>query len=77
MDENTTSTDKTIIKINEARVESFLEQKVKQSVEDTLNALLDAEADQLAELSATNAVLIELTQEQVTRKESFIPRLEK
>ena len=47
MDENTTSTDKTIIKINEARVESFLEQKVKQSVEDTLNALLDAEADQL------------------------------
>ena len=47
MDENTTSTDKTIIKINEARVESFLEQKVKQSVEDTLNVLLDAEADQL------------------------------
>ena len=47
MDENTTSTDKTIIKINEARVESYLEQKVKQSVEETLNALLDAEADQL------------------------------
>jgi len=36
-----------IIQINEAEVEDLLGRKVRESVEDTLNGLLDAEADEL------------------------------
>ena len=36
-----------IIQINEAEVEDMLGRKVRESVEETLNGLLDAEADEL------------------------------
>lgn len=36
-----------IIRIDEAEVESLLGRKVRESVEETLNGLLDAEADAL------------------------------
>lgn len=36
-----------IINIDEAQVESLLDRKIKESVEDTINGLLDAEADML------------------------------
>ncbi len=36
-----------IINIDEAQVESLLDRKIKESVEETINGLLDAEADML------------------------------
>ena len=36
-----------VIKINEGRIQSHLDQMVRSTVEQTLNELLDAEADQL------------------------------
>ena len=36
-----------VIKIDQAQIKSQLGQMVRQSVEDTLNGLLDAEADRL------------------------------
>ena len=36
-----------IIRIDESQVENLVNRKVKESVEETLNGLLDAEADQL------------------------------
>ena len=36
-----------IINIDEAEVESLLDRKIKESVEETINGLLDAEADML------------------------------
>lgn len=51
MDIDTTQTDKTqlgnVIKIDDARIQDHLGKIVRGSVEETLNALLDAEADQL------------------------------
>ena len=38
---------KKVIRIDEGRIQEHLEEKVRQSVEETLNALLDAEADAL------------------------------
>ena len=35
------------IKINEARIQDHLDEMVRSTVEETLNAMLDAEADQL------------------------------
>lgn len=36
-----------VIKINEAQIQNHLSQMVRNTVEETLNAMLDAEADQL------------------------------
>ena len=36
-----------VIKINEAQIQEHLGQMVRSTVEETLNAMLDAEADQL------------------------------
>ncbi len=36
-----------VIKINEAQIQDHLGEMVRSTVEETLNALLDAEADQL------------------------------
>jgi len=36
-----------VIKINEAQIQEHLGQMARSTVEDTLNAMLDAEADQL------------------------------
>ena len=38
---------KKVIRIDEGRIQEHLDEKVRQSVEETLNALLDAEADEL------------------------------
>ncbi len=39
--------DKKIVHISEERIKDYLDGQVRQSVEDTLNALLDAEADEI------------------------------
>ena len=64
-----------IIKIDEGKIKDHLGNLVKKSVEDTLNAMLDAEADQLC-----NAHRYERTESRkYTRpdimKEVFIPQL--
>lgn len=41
----------TIVQLNEAAIKNELGEMVRQSVEDTLNALLDAEADRLTHAS--------------------------
>lgn len=40
---------KKVIQIDEGRIQAHLDEKVRQSVEETLNALLDAEADELCQ----------------------------
>jgi putative transposase len=45
----TTTEVKQILKVDEAAVQSHLDEVVRRSVEDTLNGLLDAEADHLCQ----------------------------
>src|SRR5438105_3577198 len=47
MPDNTPSPLKNVIKINDERIKSHLDRVVRGTVEETLNALLDAEADRL------------------------------
>ena len=42
---------KKVIQIDEGRIQAHLDEKVRQSVEETLNALLDAEAHELCHSS--------------------------
>ena len=44
-----------VIQIDEARIRDHLGEMVRGTVEETLNAMLDAEADQLCELDVTSA----------------------
>ena len=46
------------IQINHQSVQRHVDQVVRQSVEDTLNQLLDAEADALCQENVTNARII-------------------
>jgi hypothetical protein len=45
-----------VIQIDEARIRDHLGEMVRGTVEEPLNAMLDAEADQLCGLGVTNAV---------------------
>ena len=48
--------DVSVVKIDEAQLRGHVDEVVRSSVEETLNAMLDAEADQLArERNATKA----------------------
>ena len=62
-----------IIQIDKAEVHNLLDQKVRKSVEETLNGLLDAEADELcgAQRYERSPVLNGCTQQSMT---PFIPR---
>ena len=61
-----------VIEIDEARIKDYLGELVRGSVEDTLNALLDAEADQLC-----NAVRYERTEaRRDTRASSYERKLQ-
>lgn len=40
-----------LLKINEDKVKSYLDKVVKGSIDETLNSLLDAEADELCQAS--------------------------
>jgi hypothetical protein len=44
-----------VIRIDDGRIKSHLDRVVRGSVEETLNALLDAEADRLAMRNVTSA----------------------
>ncbi len=58
-----------ILKIDQSQMKDQLGQMVRQSVEDTLNALLDAEADQLC-----NAQRYEHTQARTDTRAGYYPR---
>ena len=47
MEEDTTTTLSNVIKIDDSRIQDHLGRIVRGTVEETLNALLDAEADHL------------------------------
>ena len=52
-----------VIKINEAKIQSHLDTMVRSTVEQTLNDLLDAEADQLC-----NAKRYERTEDRIDQR---------
>ena len=56
MTETTPSPLNNVITIDDERIKNHLDRVVRSSVEETLNALLDAEADRLCNASVTNAV---------------------
>jgi putative transposase len=45
-----------VIQIDEARIRDHHDKMVRGTVEETLNALLDADADRLCRLDVTNAL---------------------
>jgi putative transposase len=47
MQEHSTFSTKSVVQIDEGKIQAHLDQLVRNTVEETLNALLDAEADQL------------------------------
>jgi hypothetical protein len=56
MTETTPSPLNNVITIDDERIRNRLDRVLRGSVEETLNALLDAEADRLCNASVTNAV---------------------
>ena len=56
-----------IIQLNQAEIKSQLGDLVRQSVEETLNAMLDAEADQI-----TQAHRYERTEKKIRRKQNVL-----
>ena len=60
-----------IIQLNQEEIKSQLGDMVRKSVEDTLNTMLDAEADQIPRLTSMNALTPGRTQELVTTPESL------
>lgn len=54
-----------VIQIDEGKIQEHLGEMVRSTVEETLNAMLDAEADRLAELTGTNGLRQEKIHEQV------------
>lgn len=58
-----------VIKINESRIQEHLDQMVRSTVEETLNGLLDAEAEQLC-----NAKLYERTQDRTNARAGHYKR---
>ena len=66
-----------VIKIDEARIRDHPGELVRETVEDSLNELLDAEAEQLRGVSAMSAPRPGVTQGLVSTEESFAQRQEK
>ena len=65
-----------VIPIDDERIKDHLDRMVRGSVEDTLNALLDAEADQLCNAcNGTSAARLVAIPGPVITNASFTPRL--
>jgi hypothetical protein len=63
-----------VIAINEGLIKDHLDKIVVTTVEETLNAMLDAEADQLCGASATSIPRIASTRGLATMSASSTPR---
>ena len=75
MTENTPSPLNNVITIDDERIKSHLERVVRKSAEETLNALLEAEADRLCKRSAMSAARCVRTRAWATMSASCRPRL--
>src|SRR5262249_3169586 len=74
MTEITPSPLSNVITIDEERIKNHLDRVVRGSVEDTLNGLLDAEADRLCHAQRSNAAKRAVTPEPATTNASCRPR---
>ena len=75
MIENTPSPLGNVISIDDERIKSHLDRVVRGTVEETLNALLEAEADRRAMPSATSVVRLAATPVPVITSATCRPRL--
>ena len=66
-----------IIQFNQEEIKSQLGDLVRQSVEDTLNAMLDAEADQITQATSMSVQIHGWTHEPVTIIEHLLRKQEK
>ena len=76
MEEDTRELGK-VIKIDESRIKGHLDELVRGSVENTLNSLLDAEADNYVAPSVTNVQGRVRTLERGIIRGSFTPKQER
>ena len=63
-----------VVQIDEGRIQAHLDEVVRATVEETLNALLDAEAEDCAERGSTSAGRGARTRGQAAMTGSCIPR---
>lgn len=66
-----------VVQIDENRIHAHLDEVLRSTVEETLNALLDAEATDSAELGSTNAARAARIRGPVVMTASSAPKLAK